>query len=121
MAEIEIESFVRKFITLWSSGYEASLDLSCKLGEVSISLKCNIGRNVSPPSPSFGKNPYRNGKRPSLSRLRRQARRAAARDETANVVHHENDAVEESIRVDDIQSIETTGDSFEVSSSAERM
>ena len=36
-------------------------------------------------------------------------------------MHHENNAVEESIRVDDIESIETTGDSFEVSSSAENV
>ena len=82
MAHVEVDNFVRKFKLLLSAGYEASLDLSSSLGEVTINLKCKVGRLSPPLSPNFGENLI-NGthvKREFPSRQRRRARRAAARD-----------------------------------------
>ena len=48
MAEWEIDSFVKKFKLLRSSGYDASLNLECKLGEVYVTLNCKVGRSIPP-------------------------------------------------------------------------
>ena len=76
MADSEIESFVRKFKLLRSAGIEASLSLETKLGEVSISLNCKVGRDVLPPPPLVTSKSYR-----SPSYYRRQARRRAKRED----------------------------------------
>ena len=79
MADIEIDSFVRKFKLLRGAGIEASLTFETKLGEVCITLNCKVGRNVLPPVP---KSPIvAPGKRyRSPSYYRRQARRKAERE-----------------------------------------
>ena len=79
MAEKEIDSFVLKFKTLRAAGIEATLNVETKLGEVSISINCKVGRDLPPPlmSPSgtvISGKPYR-----SPSYYRRQARRRAER------------------------------------------
>ena len=52
MADVEIDSFLRKFKSLRDAGYKASLTFDTDLGEVNISLSCKVGRVVPPPSPS---------------------------------------------------------------------
>ena len=81
MADNEIDSFVQKFKLLRGAGIEASLNIETKLGEVSISLNCKVGRNIPPPPP-IPKLPsvpaskvYR-----SPSYYRRQVRRKAERE-----------------------------------------
>ena len=53
MVVSEIDSFVKKFKLLWSAGYEASLNLESKLGEVNVTLNCKVGRTIPPPSSRF--------------------------------------------------------------------
>ena len=79
MVADEIDSFVNHFKFLWSQGYEASMNVESKLGEVMITLSCKARRNELPgtPPPSFFSTPmYRR----SPSYYRRQARRKAERD-----------------------------------------
>ena len=78
MEDIEIESFIRKFKSLRATGYNATLNMECKLGEVFITLNCKVGRSL-PPSPStpiYAAGP----KSRSPSYFRRQARRRASRE-----------------------------------------
>ena len=79
MAQTEIDSFVKKFKSLWNSGFNATLNLESKLGEVEIALNCKVGRVSPPPSvpPTFFSSSPRNR---SPSYFRRQARRRASRD-----------------------------------------
>ena len=84
MDSAEIDSFVKKFKILWGAGYDASLNLESKLGEVFISLNCKVGRVLPPPSPS-GSAPLssvvqKSRKPRGPSYHRRQARRKASRD-----------------------------------------
>ena len=76
MDDAEIESFVKKFKLLRSAGFDATLNLESKLGEVFISLNCKVGR-VSPP-PTTPTNAASKPRSPSY--YRRLARRKAARD-----------------------------------------
>ena len=50
MADLQIESFLNHFKLLWGAGEEASLKIESKLGEISLSLSCKVGR-IAPPSP----------------------------------------------------------------------
>ena len=78
MEDNEIESFIRKFKSLRVTGYNATLNMECKLGEVFITLNCKVGRSL-PPSPSTPT--YAAGlKSRSPSYFRRQARRKASRE-----------------------------------------
>ena len=45
----EIDSFVRKFKSLRDAGLEASFNLETKLGEVVISIRCKVGRDIPLP------------------------------------------------------------------------
>ena len=76
MEYVEIDNFVNKFKLLRAAGYDASLMLDTKFGEVTLSLNCKIGRNIPPPTSPVDLNL----KKFSPSRQRRNARRAAARD-----------------------------------------
>ena len=49
MDRIEIDSFVNKFRALCDAGYNASLNLESKLGEVFVNLSCKVGRTTPPP------------------------------------------------------------------------
>ena len=76
MDDGEIDNFVKKFKMLRGAGYDASLNLESKLGEVYISLSCKVGRVLSPSTtPTCVVT-----KRRSPSYYRRLARRKAARD-----------------------------------------
>ena len=85
MASMELSSFIKKFQSLRSSGYDASLIIENKLGEMSITLSCKVGRDIPPPSPTSmpGIN-SRNRRSPSY--YRRQARRQAFRCNVKSVV-----------------------------------
>jgi len=85
MASMELSSFIKKFESLRSSGYDASLLIENKLDEMSITLSCKVGRDIPPPSQTFtpGIN-SRNRRSPSY--YRRQARRQAFRCNVENVV-----------------------------------
>ena len=55
MVNSQIDSFVVQFRSLWSGGYQATLNLESNLEEVSITLNCKVGRSdppeLLPPSP----------------------------------------------------------------------
>ena len=82
MVHCEIDSFVNKFKLLWRAGYDTSLSLESKLGEVHINLSCKVGRSIPPPSSRITPK-YR-----SPSYFRRQERRRAAR-ESSDVISNE--------------------------------
>ena len=72
-----MESFIDHFKLLWGAGQEASLNIESKLGEITFSLSCKVGRIVppTPMSPASSRQKYR-----SPSYFRRQTRRRAERD-----------------------------------------
>ena len=81
MATDEVENFVRKFKMLRDSGYDATLTLESRLGEVSVTLNCKVGRTSPPPTtPLASSSPrYR-----SPSYFRRQVRRKAAAEQQSS-------------------------------------
>ena len=82
MEDVEIDSFVKKFKMLRSVGYDATLNLESKLGEVFITLNCKVGRVLPPPStPTSVVFKHR-----SPFYYRRLARRKAARDSNSEHV-----------------------------------
>ena len=104
MGDVQIDSFINNFKLLWRAGEEASLKLESKLGEVSLSLSCKVGR-IAPPSPvtplqSF----YSRKKYRSPSYFRRQLRRKANRE-----AEEENESAVEasSFKADDEQAMLT--------------
>ena len=72
MANIEIDSFVRKFKTLCQLGRSANLTLSSNAGKASLHLRVDLGvlSQESPPPPKQTRN--------GPARLRRREKRAAA-------------------------------------------
>ena len=79
MGHAKIDSFVNKFKLLWRAGYDASLSLESKLGEVHLNLSCKVGRSIPPPSSPIAPK-YR-----SPSYFRRQERRRAARESSNDI------------------------------------
>ena len=82
MDHMELDSFIKKFKVLWMSGYDASLSMDSKLGDVQVSLSCKVGR-PAPPPPSTPQCMSCNSSQPSRrspSYCRRQVRRRASRD-----------------------------------------
>ena len=77
MANIEIDSFVRKFKTLCQLGRSANLTLSSNAGKASLHLRVDLGvlSQESPPPPKQTRN--------GPARLRRREKRAAARKANA--------------------------------------
>ena len=45
----EIDSFVKKFVCLWSKGIEAKLFMETKAGKASINLRADLGQVCSLP------------------------------------------------------------------------
>ena len=79
MADVQIESFLNHFKLLWGAGEEASLKIESKLGEISLSLSCKVGR-IAPPSPVPSQAFNSRKKYRSPSYFRRQDRRRAAHE-----------------------------------------
>ena len=70
----QINSFVGKFINLWQSGLDASIQIQTSAGKAQETLQAGLGEappsvHHAPPQPSV----------PGLARLRRRQRRADAR------------------------------------------
>ena len=77
----ELDSFVRKFHQLWNDGYTAHLDLDTQAGNAWVGLRVNLGHV---PGPIHGHvTPFPHHRHVLLSRLRRRARREAARKNRA--------------------------------------
>ena len=79
----EIYNFVNKFLNLRENGEHATLSFNCQDGRLSINLQLDLSPCPPPgykPHPSHRPSPCF---RPTPSRLRRSARRAAARAESA--------------------------------------
>ena len=117
MAGVEIDSFVKKFKSLFSAGHYATLNLDSKLGEVEINLSCKVGRSTPPPSctpfTTFGFGPkYR-----SHSYYRRQERRKADRNfQHDTVVDASSPIVEDKTVIEkDIIEAETVSDDSSIS------
>ena len=96
MADSEIDSFIRKFKLLRGAGLEASLNFETRLGEVSISLNCKVGRDVLPPPPV---SPIVASRKRSPSYYRRQVRRKAAREALSKLLQERSlaDQAEEEV------------------------
>ena len=78
MNATELDSFVLKFKHIWRSGFDAHLDLECHAGQAWVGIRVRLGHEHGLQSP--GILPSTRNKN-SPSRLRRRARRAAARQE----------------------------------------
>ena len=100
MDRAEIDSFVNKFKALCDAGYNASLNLESKLGEVFVNLSCKVGRTTPPPftppapTPVDAVSKYR-----SPSYYRRQARHKATRDTDVMKVKECKNLVAEEVSV----------------------
>ena len=79
MANIEIDSFVRKFKTLCQHGRSANLTLSFIAGKASLHLHVDLGVLGQESPPHLSSKPTRNGP----ARLRPREKRAAARKANA--------------------------------------
>ena len=105
MADEEIDSFVKKFKSLWAAGHQASLSFESKVGEVCVNLSCNFGRNLPPPVYYVEKDCKKYHKNVSPSRERRRARRFAERAKEVNLREDfiNDNSVEESVAEDVIK------------------
>ena len=84
----ELDKFVRKFVSLWQSGCEASLHVESKAGNAFVSLQLGLGQA----QPHLAKGQHVGGCRGgSPSKQRRKERREAERQERARA--EEADAV----------------------------
>ena len=82
----ELDNFVRKFVSLWNSGCEASLHVESKAGNAFISLQLGLGQAQA--------HPHAGGRRGGgLARQRRRERREAERQARA--------AAEQEVGLDD--------------------
>ena len=78
----ELFNFVTKFVKLWNAGKQARLFVECEAGVASINLQLHLGNHEThPPTPEHD-HPHQ-PRQPGPSRLRRRARRAAAREVAA--------------------------------------
>ena len=88
MALHELDSFVRKFVSLWQSGCDASLQVRSEAGNAFINLQLGLGQAKVHPYAAGG---GRRGGGPS--RQRRRERREAERQEKSNI-----EAAEEAVK-----------------------
>ena len=78
--QIEIESFVGKFLYLSSCGYTADLSFSTSNGDVRVNFQASL-RSSSPPSRDF----YPRRQKPSKAR-RRQRRKESSVNHTSSAI-----------------------------------
>jgi hypothetical protein len=88
----ELNSFVTKFLNLWQSGCDASLQLKTRGGKAKITLQLGLGEAPPPP---FSTPPPR--RVPGPSRQRRTERRALARKEAEEAEDKTNVEEEENV------------------------
>ena len=94
MAREEIHSFLRKFLDLWKTGLDASLNLETHAGEASVVLRLGLG----PFTADKGReHPELHRKKVSPSQIRRRRRRAQARREAANLKETSAEDVDSSL------------------------
>ena len=90
MEDVEIDSFVKKFKMLRSVGYDATLNLESKLGEVLITINCKVGRVLpSPYTPTLVVSKHR-----SPSYYRRLAARDSNSEHVVLAEQANNDPIE---------------------------
>ena len=109
MDHVELDSFIKKFKSLWLSGYDASLNIESKLGDVQVSLSCKVGRPAPPPLPTTPHYMFCDSgqkARRSPSYYRRQVRRRTSCD-LQSAMRNAADQAEE---IDDQCVIEETGE-----------
>ena len=82
----KINSFVNKFVSLWSKGIEAKLFMETEAGKASVNLHATLGPCYLPEHQDGG------GRRVGGSRLRRRERRAAGRQLAAEQVKNAEEA-----------------------------
>ena len=73
----ELDSFVRKFHQLWNDGFTAHLDLDTQTGNAWVGIRVNLGHVPGPIHEHVA--PFPKNRHVPPSRLRRRARREAAR------------------------------------------
>ena len=88
MSLLELESFVKKFQHLWSSGIDAHLHVETHAGHAWVHLQVRLGQAPDPPTHQLGRN-FPPKQRNSTSRQRRRARRESERREKAKVAGKE--------------------------------
>ena len=76
MDDTELNKFVVKFKSLWSSGYDAHLDIDCHAGQAWVCLRLRIGH-----AEALHRHRGQDHVKDSPSKQRRRARRAADRQE----------------------------------------
>ena len=90
----EIDSFLLKFSSLWKAGRDACLQIETHAGQACITLRLGLGEHSGhkqQKEQTIGQKVYCKssptaGKKLSPSKMRRRARRAAARSSTAESV-----------------------------------
>ena len=80
MAVTEVDTFIRKFHQLWKSGVTAHLDLDTHAGNAWVGLRVQLGHVPGPLHHQVHPQHQQAFRKVSPSRLRRRARRLAARE-----------------------------------------
>ena len=94
MDETELNKFVLKFKSLWSSGYDAHLDMDCHAGEAWVGLRLRLGSADRPHLHQHGV-----GKETPSKRRRRERRAAEQQVKKEHSVRAEEAAEETLIRI----------------------
>ena len=83
----EVSSFVNKFVNLWKSGCDASLHMESQAGQAFVTIRLGLGTGAYSTSNSRQNKQFQHSeskvKKVSPSRMRRRARRSAARQVAA--------------------------------------
>ena len=100
----EFESFVGKFVNLWQSGREATLQVNSQAGEATVSLKVKLGQAL----PLHDHHQQQHQRQHGPSRLRRKQRRADARKSAEEAAREENNPTEEVDATPNVDAAEET-------------
>ena len=92
--EIELHNFVRKFVSLWQSGCDASLHVESREGNAVVNLQLDLGQAQSHPGVGQDAGGRRSGgparqRRKERRDAERQVRATAEKDAAAEGVHDE--------------------------------